>query len=443
MTKSSIVRSVFLVMLSVAGASHAGTGYVPLPGITTVGGASYEVQVSVTNSSAQPRQVKQYIIATDTDGTQRPGQPVSLQVQGNRTVVLKPGASRGLFELDGTSEMRFSARLAGLGEKGALGIQLPVITSENVKRANQAATLLGLVANGTRTTDLVVSNLGKQAAQCTVDLRRADGSVIGSTSTISLKALSHRHFTNIFNGLASGITEARAVVSCNKEFYAHAFLADSATGEIAVIGPAGTGDSTLAPPGAAPVCGSNAFCYDARGIVHQPTPGNPVKRVTFTAQPGTFSRIRMTMEVTVGDFFPSDPDGKHLIYWFVINNNKDMPGMLYFRGPNQYTALVRHGIRLTHPEKLKIVKSFQAVPGRTYKVENDYDMGRGVYTVTITEAGSGNVKAVLTGRPNVSQVTLASTDRFIIDMGFPEGKVPDEVPSYGWTYRDIHIEAIQ
>jgi hypothetical protein len=25
-------------------------------------------------------------------------------------------------------------------------------------------------------------------------------------------------------------------------------------------------------------------------------------------------------------------------------------------------------------------------------------------------------------------------------MGFYPGRVPNEVPSYGWTYRDIHVE---
>jgi hypothetical protein len=64
-----------------------------------------------------------------------------------------------------------------------------------------------------------------------------------------------------------------------------------------------------------------------------------------------------------------------------------------------------------------------------------------VINITITDKGTGEV-VKLRGAANVSQLTAKAGDRLIIDMGFPENKVPDEVPSFGWTYRDIHIEAI-
>ncbi|MES1211590.1 MAG: hypothetical protein ABUL63_04565, partial [Acidobacteriota bacterium] len=144
--------------------------------------------------------------------------------------------------------------------------------------------------------------------------------------------------------------------------------------------------------------------------------------------------------VTVGSWYTGDPDGKHLIYWFVVNKNLDLPGMLYFRGPDQYTAMARHGINLKHPQKIKIVQPFQATPGRTYRVENDYNMAAGTYIVTISDVATGEVKAVLNGVPNVTKYTLKAGDNFLIDMGFPEGAVPDEVPGYGWTWSDARIE---
>jgi hypothetical protein len=81
------------------------------------------------------------------------------------------------------------------------------------------------------------------------------------------------------------------------------------------------------------------------------------------------------------------------------------------------------------------------VPGRTYHVENDYDMGRGIYTVTITDKSTGEVQVVLPDIPNVRSFTTKAGQRFIIDMGFKENAVPDEVPSYNWLYQNIHIEA--
>jgi hypothetical protein len=38
-------------------------------------------------------------------------------------------------------------------------------------------------------------------------------------------------------------------------------------------------------------------------------------------------------------------------------------------------------------------------------------------------------------------LTTMANDKLIVDMAFPEGKTPDEVPSYNWTYKDVHVEA--
>ena len=444
----SIASSLLLATLGAAGAAQAGTVYIPLAGQTTVGPASYEVQVSIVNTAAASANVDQVLLGTDTDGTQRTGvTPSTLSVAGARTSVVKPGAAfRGLLEVTGAADFRYSARLVRLG--GGNSVDLPVIASSDVIKANGKLSLQGLVSTSTVTTDLALVNLGKAAAQCTVSLVRADGTALGASATLSLKSLSHRYFGNAFAGLvdANGISDARAQVSCTQDFYAYALLADSATGNVAVIWPAASGESTLSLPGAPPPssggCGSTGVvCLDASGVVHQPTPANPVGRVTFAIPAATYKRFKLSLDVTVGPWYAADPDGKHLIYWFVIDKNFDMPGLLYFRGPNSYTALVRHGMGLTHPQKLKIVGPFQATPGRTYHVENDYDMGNRLYKITITDKGSGEVRVVLNGQPNVPQFTTKAGQRFIIDMGFKENAVPDEVPSYNWVYQNIHIEA--
>jgi hypothetical protein len=166
----------------------------------------------------------------------------------------------------------------------------------------------------------------------------------------------------------------------------------------------------------------------------------PVKRVSFPVPVGTYGRVKMSLDVTVGPWYKTDPDAKHLIYWFVLNKNVDMIGMLYFRGPEAYTALSRYGIGLTHPKKIKLVKPFKAVPGRTYHCENDLDMVAGTINITVTDTTSGAV-VKLSGKANVRQLTTKANDKLVVDMAFPEGKTPDEVPSYNWTYKDVHVEA--
>lgn len=165
-----------------------------------------------------------------------------------------------------------------------------------------------------------------------------------------------------------------------------------------------------------------------------------MRRVTFAPPAGTYKRLVLSVDVTVGNFFPAQPDGKHLIFWFVKNKNRDMPGMIYFRGTGNPMVLVRWGIGLTHPQKYKMFNSqFVPIPGHTYRVVNDFDMALGVYTVTVTDTGTGAV-VTLSDVPGVSQLGLIATDRLLVDQGFPEG-VFDEVPSYGWTYGRMRLAA--
>jgi hypothetical protein len=440
---SRSIPACILASSLLASAAWAGTVYIPLPGVSQVGTATYEAEVAVTNMAGPAASTNQVLLVNDTDGTQRPGLPAALQVPGNRTAIAKPGAAfRGLLELSGSPNLRYAARLSGKGAVGALGAALPVITSDNMKAANGSLVLQGLTRTTNRATHLTLVNLGKFATTCTVTLLRADGSSLGTASTATLKPLSQRYFPDVFSVVpgAADQSDMRAAVSCTREFFAYALLTDSSTGEVAVIEPSGSGESTLAIPGAEPECPTGATCYAAKGVVHKATQEKPVGRVTFNATAGTATRLKLTLDVTVGDWFTADPDAKHLVYWFVINKNQDMPGMLYFRGPDEYTAMVRHGIALKHPQKIKIVTPFQAVPGRTYRIVNDYDFAKTSYTVTVTDVATGEIKATLVDAPNVAKYTLKTGDHFLIDMGFPEGVTADEVPGYNWTWSDVRLE---
>lgn len=294
--------------------------------------------------------------------------------------------------------------------------------------------LEGLVSGGTRTTGLALANLAGSAAKCSVSLTDADGKILGEVS-VKLAPRSDRYLDDVLAGLS--VAHARAEVSCDRSFYAFAVIPDRETGGVDVVDPI----SLLAADAITPcTTGSRVVCFDAKGIVHQPTPSVPVKRVAFPLPASTYGRVKMSLDVTVGPWYKQDPDAKHLIYWFVLNKNYDMLGMLYFRGPNASTALSRYGIGLTHPQKIKLVKPFKATQGRTYRCENDLDMASGKITITVTDTTSGE-KVTLTGRANVSQLTTKAGDKLIIDMAFPEGKTPDEVPSYNWMYKDVHVEA--
>jgi hypothetical protein len=439
-----ILRSFLAAALCAAGAAQAGTVYVPSPGVGLVGGSTYEVQVAITNTAPAPGDVAQALLATNTDGTQRSTPPTTVTVQAGRTSVVKPGAAfRGLLELKGGNDLRYSARLAGTGP-GRLGVYLPVLTADNLIAGGRTAALQGLLGGAGRTADLTLINLARTASQCTASLLQADGTVLAGPVTIPMKPLSHQVISNIFSGGTAA--EARTTVSCTQNFFTYALITDAATGEISYVGPAGSGASGIGDTPPPATCPAGATCFDAKGIVHQPTPAHRVQRVTFPAPAGAVSRLKMSLDITVGPWYPADPSGKMLAFWWVVNKNFDMFGTFYFRGPDtahpalpQSQAILRHGLELTHPQKAKVEQPFQGIVGHTYHCEEDYDLGHGVVTVTVTDATTGQVAATLTGIPNLRAWTFKAGDSFLIDMGFP-GTVEDEVPSDGWTYANIHLE---
>ncbi len=326
---------------------------------------------------------------------------------------------------------------AGLVAAGALyaGRTSPAPDSLHVARAHQTVSLPGLLSDRSRTTDLTLVNLGKSATTCTVSLA-------GTAETFVVKPRSQRALADVFSQVgATGLRAAEAAVSCDQPFYAYARITDEATGRVTVATPVESVAEKRGNAGPRP-CGTGIICFETKGVVHEPTPAKPVKRLAYGVPVGTWSRVKMELDVTVGPWYAPDPDGKHLIYWFVLNKNFDMLGMLYFRGPDSYTALARYGIHLTHPEKIKMVKGFKAVPGHTYHCENDLDMAGGTLTITVTDKGTGEV-TVLKDAANVPSLTTRQGDKFIIDMAFPEGKVPDEVPGFGWKYANVLIQAYQ
>jgi len=322
----------------------------------------------------------------------------------------------------------------------------PAIAAEESFRGGESLALRGLFAGADVETSLQLINLAPAVNRCTLALTAPDGSRLAPVITLTLKALERRPVADAFAGLIDPqvLTEGQAAVSCAGDFSASAEVTDRATGLTDRIAPQ-VADTALALPDVAADCPVEASCFDSPGLVHEPEPppGAPVGRVSFPAPAGVAKRLRLTLDVTVADWYAKEPNGKHLIYWFVIDKNIDMPGMLYFRGPDRNDAFVRHGIGLKHPQKIKIIKPFAAQIGHTYHIDNDYDMARRVYTVTITDKETGQVKVVLTSKPNVTSYTIKPRAKFLVDMGFPPDKVPTEVPSYKWKYSDVHVEAYQ
>lgn len=332
------------------------------------------------------------------------------------------------------------------------------LTAERAFRGGSTAVIEGLTVSAAATTNLGFVNLSPKANRCSLAVTGAGGAALLPATTWTLRAFEERPLLDVFEGLVEYYdgAAAKATISCQGAFSTFALLADAEGEALRTI----AAEERFAAPAAevsAPSCAmskaltakvactAGAICLDAEGLVHEPAPPPgpplPVGRVAFAAPAGTASRLVLSMDVKVGPWFADEPSGKHLIYWFVVNKNPDMPGLLYFRGPNKNEAFARHGMQVPHARKIKVIKKWAAEVGHTYHVVNDYDMAAGRYTVTITDAATGEVEVVLTSRPNVSSYVVKRGSKFLIDMGFYPGKVPTEVPSYGWRYSNVHVEA--
>src|ERR1044072_9209403 len=233
-----------------ATAPHAGTVYVPLPGVTNVGSATWEAEITVANASTTPLTLSGLLLPHDTDGTARAGlMPAVLNVGAAQTLLVKPGGSFvGLAEIAGSPNARYAARLPGKGAVGQMGVAPPVVSSSHAAAAAGPFSLRALYPGSTRATTIVLVTLAQQGSQCTVTLIGAGGAGLAPAATSNLKPLSQLDLGNVFNGLGS-LADARANVSCTRSFFAYALTTDSATGEIAVVEPAASGGSRVARPG--------------------------------------------------------------------------------------------------------------------------------------------------------------------------------------------------
>lgn len=429
--------------LAMAPAVHAGTVYVPLPGVNAVGPVNYETQITVTNTLAQQRTVNYLQLATGVNGTIRTGlTPTALPVAATRTTVLKPPATaRGLLELSAPLGVHYSARLVGTGATAGLGIELPVISSDTMGRANERLVVQGLKSLGTRTADLVVVNLGKTQASCLARVLRADGTLAFPEAPLTLLPLSHRFFANIFSGVPAGIADARAEVTCNTDFYAYAHMTDTATGEFVIATPSESSASILTAPGNVPSdleCSVGTACYVFAGLVHASTVANPARGITLTPPPaGTYSAMKLHLEVQLGPW-NTPVTAAHGILYFVQNRNRDMFANIFLRGPATNQLTLRHGFNQSHVEKARLDQSLAAQANETYVFDYVYDTVRKIITLKATR--DGVLVVDLVGTPNINRINIAATDKINIGLSNPGTNPQIEPASIGWRYSNLKVE---
>ncbi len=248
--------ALLLLPCLLAAPAFAGTLYVPFAADFELGGMSYQTWVWATNHhTAEPATIEYLNLDTFTIGTDREDiEPVELMIPPGETMILVSEANQGMIEVFAPLDVYVQARLVPVGEDPAAGhgIEVPVISSDNVIPAGGRAHLLGWErrADGAEAySNFGLLNLGHQEANCFVDVLRGDGALIADNVPLPLSPLSHLHFEHALSLL--GLSEAvdwRTVVTCDQKFYSYLSLYYPTTGRLAFVGPAPSGASELQRP---------------------------------------------------------------------------------------------------------------------------------------------------------------------------------------------------
>ncbi len=438
-----LVGGLLAVLFALAGPGFAGTVYIPVAAAVEIDGVTYETRVAISNDGTDTAEFRTFFIPVGTDGTERGGAEGQL-------IVLLPGATfettpeagfLGLLEVSGDPDLVFDARLIGvLDGDELLGVQVPVITSQNLTGANQTGHLQGWLRDATHLASFGVVNLGHQSSTCSVDVLRDDGLPLIEAVDLVWPGLSLRHFDDSVLALLGQFEDARAAVTCDQPFYTYATTLDLETAEAAFIAPSALGTSTLSIPGAGPACPVGSFCFEFPGVFHSPSPGNLVKRVQTTPPPGQYRRIHATLKVVHGGWAPGNSSGVHNIFWFARDRNRDLFGYLNVKGPGANEIFFRHGIGLEQGQKPRVTQGLAMNPGETYEFEYTYDTEQRFIDV-VTRDQNGQQVSRLQGVPNVNSISLNQGQKFLWDFGFL-GINPNEPPTIGWGYRDLFVEFV-
>lgn len=440
MLKNALFFSICLLVAAPA-ISFADAVYVPILG-AEIDGVSYETRVSIFNDGTDPGTVTNYFVEHNADGNDRPegaGEPMTL-ASGATANVLFNSSRLGLLEITTPSRMVFDARLTSRGGSADIGTQVPVVRSRNVLAANTTAHLRGWVRDGQRVTDFGLLNLGEEAALCSIDVLRADGSLIVENVLAAWEPISMRHFPDALALLGIAAIEGVGLrVTCDQPFYPYAVTFDRTTGELTFVVPSATGEFAIARTGDQPDCSPSAICFSQPGLFHQPSPGNLVQRIVMIPPFDHYHRVRVTLRVTHGGWAPNS-SGTHNIFWFARDRNRDLFGYVNVRGPNRDNIFLRHGIGQPQGDKPRITEDFVMNPGETYLFDYVYDTGAGLNELRVFDSSDQEVVR-LTDAPDVGTIAFlqGQHDEFLLDFGFA-GVNPNEPPTLGWEYRDLFVE---
>jgi hypothetical protein len=450
MKKLLFASLVLAVSASAVSPAFAGFVYVPVLDRTGSGGSKHTTEVWVSNNGTEERRYATFFLPAGSGGIQRSGTSTKATVLGGRTVKLvgiSGVGAPGLLEIEGGTQVLVEARMSNAPSGGfGAATAVPVISSENALAPNAVAELLALSRDTSGAyTDLEVVNLGNQAAQCAIQLFRADGTQIGSTAKVAVPPLALRHFGDVFTVLGvTSVADARARVACNQTFFAFAGIFNPARTLLTFATPAASGASTLAGPNAPPQ--GETIVFEQSGQVHKPVLGNETRQITVPVPRAlSLKRVTIDWDVVPGPWTASKPDGNHNLIW--VHRGKYRSNTL--ANVNTFGP-PRSGIKNTQNLDMAArALTLQEVPlvlqeGVSYHFHYVYNAETNRVTLTVTSQGSTPTTVAtldMEGSAASRLITVPATG-LIVQFGHTAAQAAEgiEFPTYGWVYSNLRIE---
>lgn len=441
-----------LATLAMALPAAAGNLYIPLLDRDGANASHQRTEVWIANPASQPHNFKPVFLPTGASGVALSGTGTAATVLSGRTGkligVTSPGQF-GLLEIAADTDIQVEARLANtLGAGSSSYTEVPVITSANVLPAGAKANLLGLSrSSGGFYTDLGVVNLDRQGtATCAVSVFRADGTQIAGTATITVEALSMRHFGDALGLLGeTDVLDARAQVTCDKTFYPYAAVFNPVAGTLLFTTPTGSGASTLGtgttPPPPPP---GNSIVFTLDGLFHTPTPGHETKQlVVQVPQPLSLRSMTIDWDVTPAAFTPGHESANHSLIWVFRGKNRSntIANMNTF-GPPVSTIKNTSNVDLAPPTVSAQSTSLAFQQGTLYHIHYVYDAEHATITTTVSTGGvpAATMTQNATAKNNILNIPAIG---FNVQFGNTAAQAASgEFPTYGWQYANLRIEMV-
>lgn len=454
------VALVFFALALVTAPAFAGTLYVPILSENGEDASEYSTRIWLTNNGNAPQTVETLLLRMNTDGTaNRENAEKNVEktvIRAGSTTVLEIEGPPGLLEIttteQGAEDLAVNAEIRNADQKYAKETNsvVPVLSSSSISEAGDTITLQGLrrTEDGVFT-NVILVNLGHEETQCTVGVFRAPGSQIAGTALLNLMPLSQVQFPDALALLGEAqVRDVNAQVSCDHPFFAYFTLYEREGGEVLVVQPSATGDSSLARPGDNRPSVPGAILFTQNGTFHVPTPAEPTKIFNIPVpNDRNFSRITVDLDIHQGGW-SWDPSANHSLFWLHRGAccwpqwASNIFGFANAFGPGRNEIKVATNADLPrYQERVAYKRGVPFLEGHNYHLNYVYDAAGGVFQLIVTEGG--NEVVTVQNAATAKVVRSDNSDAFMIYFGHEDATgVGPERPGYGWRYSNLRVEFV-